>query len=54
MEEFTLHLTKILSEQKAQIEVKTKAQTFAKDHDFRVLARQLEGILVGEAAKLTN
>ena len=50
--EFISILLKILSQDKIRSGMKQKAQTFAEEHDFRVLARDLETILIKESSKI--
>ena len=50
--EFRSIFLEILSKEKMQLDIKQKAQTFAKEHDFRVLANTLETILIEESSKI--
>jgi glycosyltransferase involved in cell wall biosynthesis len=50
--EFVTKLTNILSQKTMRATLEAKAREFAKDHDFSVLAAQLEDLLVGGLAEL--
>ena len=50
--EFKSILEEILIKEKMQLDLKQKAQKFALEHDFRVLAKQLEAILTDESRKI--